>query len=306
MASTSHRTPAATGMPTQRAEASLNHSRIRALAPFTRNRGAISGAVVIVLFALVAITAPVIAPYDPTAQHPRSILEPPNSAHLLGTDSLGRDILSRIMYGGRISLSVGFSAVAVGLLVGATIGIAAGYFGRHIEDLIMRGVDVLMAIPGIILALTILAAIGPSFGGVVLAIAVSSLPTYARLARSQTLYIREMDYITAARALGAGPLRIMAKHVLPNIVAILIVSATTGLGSAILTEAGLSFLGLGVPPPTPTWGGMVSEGREFIFTAPYVALIPGVFIMLTVLAFNLTGDGLRDALDPRSNAHARA
>jgi peptide/nickel transport system permease protein len=197
-------------------------------------------------------------------------------------------------------LFIGFSAVAVGLLLGASLGLLCAYLGGRVDDLVMRCIDMLMAIPAVILAMSILAALGPSLGAVVIAIAISSLPSYARLARAQTLYQKQMDYVMAARAMGGGRLRIMARHILPNIVGVLVVAGTTSVGSAILTEAGLSFLGLGVPPPTPTWGAMVSEGRQFIFIAAHVGIIPGLFIMLAVLACNLAGDGLCDAIDPRS------
>jgi ABC-type dipeptide/oligopeptide/nickel transport system permease subunit len=270
------------------------------------NRGATIGAIVIAILVLGALLAPLIAPYDPLKTEGTAILQGPSAQHPLGTDSLGRDTLSRIIYGARVSLLVGVSAVALALLVGASLGLVAGYFGGAVDDLVMRGTDVLMAIPGIVLALVVLAATGPSLLGVVLAIAVGGVPGDIRLARSQTLYERGLDYVAAARAIGSSSGRLMYRHILPNIGSVLIVRSTTSLGAAILVESGLSFLGLGVPPPTPTWGAMISEGRQFIFTAAHVGLIPGLVIMVTVLAFNVTGDGLRDVLDPRSSVRTQS
>ncbi len=277
-------------------------SRVR---PFLRNKGATAGFAMIVALSLLAIFAPVIAPYGAT-ETSANILSGPSLTHFFGTDALGRDLLSRIIYGARISLIVGFAAVLIDLLFGASSGIVAGYLGGWADDLLMRCSDVLMAIPGIILALAVLAAFGPSVPAVILAIAVSGAPGDARLARSQTLYESGLDYVSAARAIGAGQARIMWRHILPNISGVLIVRATTNLGAAILTTAGLSFLGLGVPPPTPTWGGMVSEGRQYIFTAAHVSIVPGLFIMVTVLAFNIAGDGLRDVLDPHAKTRTGA
>lgn len=268
--------------------------------PFFRNPGAVLGLAVIVVLCLMAILAPVLAPHSPVATDNSAVLQGPSLAHPFGADPLGRDILSRIMYGARISLLVGFLSVAVSLVLGLGVGVTAGYFGGWLDDALMRCNDVLMAIPGIVLALAIVAALGPSVLGVVLAIAVSGAPGDIRLARSQTLAERRLDYVTAAQAIGAGRGRIMWRHILPNITGVMVVKATTNLGAAILTASGLSFLGLGVPPPTPTWGGMIADGRQFLFTAAHVSLIPGVFIMVTVLAFNVAGDGLRDVLDPRA------
>lgn len=271
--------------------------------PFLRNRGAVGGGIVILVLIGMAMFAPVIAPDSPYATS-AATLQHPNRAHLLGTDSLGRDVLSRAIYGARVSLGVGFSAVIVSLALGVPLGLAGGYFGGVIDDLVMRLNDILMAIPGIVLALAIVASAGPSLWGVVLAVAISGAPGDARLARSQTLSERSLDYVTAAQALGCRHSRIIWRHVLPNISSVVIVRATTNLGAAILTAAGLSFLGLGVPPPTPTWGAMVSDGRQYIFTDAFLGIVPGLFIMVAVLAFNVAGDGLRDMFDPRTRLHA--
>lgn len=265
-----------------------------------RSKGTRIGLLVGCTLILAAIFAPVIAPYSPYATSAADALNSPNREHILGTDSLGRDILSRALYGARVSLLVGILAVSVSLVIGSILGITAGYFGRWVDAVLMQINDMFIAIPGIVLALAIVAAMGASVTGVVLAIAVSSAPGDARLARSKTLYERTLDYVIAAQAIGCQRPRILARHILPNISSVLIVRATASLGAAILTEAGLSFLGLGVPPPTPTWGGMISDGRQYIFIAPYVSIIPGLFIIATVLAFNVVGDGLRDTLDPRS------
>jgi peptide/nickel transport system permease protein len=204
------------------------------------------------------------------------------------------------MFGARISLSIGLLAVLLSMLVGLPLGLISGYQGGSVEDVVMRGMDILLAMPSIILAIAIVAAVGPSLAGVVVAIAISSIPGIVRLARAQTLAVKRLEYVEAARALGAGSRRIMLRHILPNVIGTLVVQATLNVGFAILVEAGLSFLGLGVQPPTPTWGGMVSEGRKYIFTAAYIGIVPGVFIMFASLACNLVGDSLRDALDPRS------
>lgn len=267
--------------------------------PF-RSRGTRVGLLVVLSLFLAAIFAPLIAPYSPYATSATDALSPPNRVHILGADSLGRDIFSRALHGARVSLLVGILAVTLSLILGSIVGITAGYFGKWVDAVLMQINDMFIAIPGIVLALAIVAAMGSSITGVVLAIAISSAPGDARLARSKTLYERTLDYVTAARAIGCRQPRILTRYILPNISSVLIVRATASLGAAILTEAGLSFLGLGVPPPTPTWGGMISDGRQYIFTAPYVSIIPGLFIIATVLAFNVVGDGLRDILDPRS------
>lgn len=277
--------------------------RFVSIRAFTRNHGAVAGLAVLILLSLAALLAPVLAPYDPSVQDfNAAMLGPGEVAHPLGTDSLGRDLLSRIMYGARISLSVAFLSVGLSLIAGVLLGVAAGYVGGTLDTIIMRVIDVLMALPSIILAIAIVAAVGPSLRGVILAISISTLPGFVRLTRAQTISVRQLEYLEAARTIGATSPRIMLRHVMPNISGTLVVQASLAFGSAILLEAGLSFLGLGIPPPTPTWGGMVSEGRLFLFTTPHIGLIPGLFIMFASLAANLVGDGLRDALDPHSSA----
>ncbi len=276
-----------------------------------RNKMAVAGMVVVTLLCLVALFSPVLAREELGYQNYDALYHPPefnlrDPTYIWGADQLGRSVLYRVIHGARVSVLVGLVAQLIVLAIGLPVGAIAGYFGGAVDDLVMRGTDVLMAIPGIGLALVVLAATGPSLLGVVLAIAIGGVPGDIRLARSQTLYERGLDYVAAARAIGSSSGRLMYRHILPNIGSVLIVRGTTSLGAAILVESGLSFLGLGVPPPTPTWGAMISEGRQFIFTAAHVGLIPGLVIMVTVLAFNVTGDGLRDVLDPRSSVRTRS
>lgn len=247
-----------------------------------------------------AALAPALVPHDPLQQRLLERLLPPGSpGHLLGTDNFGRDILSRTIFGSRISLLVGFVAVALAATAGTAVGMVGGYFGGAVDMLFMRTIDVLMAFPLILLAIAIVAVLGGGLVNLMLAVGISSIPPFARLMRSEVLAHRGREYVDAARALGAGPARIMARHLLPNVTAPLVVLSTLRISTVILTEATLSFLGLGVAPPTPTWGNMVADGTRFLQTAPWISIIPGTAIMLTVLGFNLFGDGLRDALDPR-------
>jgi peptide/nickel transport system permease protein len=246
-----------------------------------------------------ALAAPVLAPYDPNEQDYLAITEPPSAAHLLGTDDIGRDVLSRIIYGSRVSLEVGLVAVALAVGVGVTVGLFAGYVGGLADDVIMRIVDAVQAFPNLILALAITAALGPSIANAMLAIGFVAAPGMARLARGQTLSIRERDFVAAARVCGASPISIMRQHVWPNITAPIVVQATLLLGTAIVTEAALSFLGVGVRPPTPSWGAMIRTGSQYLEVAPWIGMASGAAIFLTVLAFNFVGDGLRRALDPR-------
>jgi peptide/nickel transport system permease protein len=254
---------------------------------------------IIVIIFLMAISADWLTPYDPYLQHYGQVLKPPSAEFPLGTDDVGRDVYSRIVYGARVSLEVGLVAITMGVIIGALIGMSAGFFGSWIEDVLMRIMDAVRAFPALVLALSINAVLGPGVGNVMIAVGLVSVPGFARLAHGQTLSVREREYITAARVVGVGPWRLMIRHILPNISAPLIVQASLGAAFAILAEAGLSFLGIGVRPPTASWGSMLRTGYQYLNVAPWMSLFPGTAIFLTVLAFNLFGDGLRQALDPR-------
>lgn len=258
-----------------------------------------AGAVITILMIATALLAPLLAPFDPSAQQTGRRLEGPSDDHLLGLDDLGRDVLSRILYGARISLRVGFSVVLLAAAVGIFLGALAGYFGGKTETIIMRLCDILLAFPGILLAIALVAVLGPSLNNVVIALATIGWVGYARLVRGQVLKVREMEFVTAARALGARSYRVIFRHVLPNVMSPVIVMATLGLAGAILSEAALSFLGLGVQPPTPSWGAMLTAGRRYLGLANHLAIFPGAAIMLAVMGLNFLGDGLIDALDPK-------
>ena len=247
----------------------------------------------------VAVLAPFIAPHAPDAQNLPMRLAAPGRAFPLGTDDLGRDILSRMIYGVRISLTVGFVAVSISVLIGTCLGLISGYFGGWVDTLIMRLVDIMLCFPTFFLILLVIAFLEPNIYNVMIVIGLTSWPGLTRLVRAETLSIREREYILAAKLLGLKNLRIFFVHILPNVAAPIIVSATLGVGDAILTESGLSFLGLGVQPPTASWGQMLSSGKEYIYMAWWLTLFPGVAILMTVLSFNLMGEGLRDVLDPR-------
>lgn len=264
-----------------------------------KNLAALAGLSIIGLFIFAALFAPLLTVYEPSTQDPSMLLSPPGRVHLLGTDRLGRDILSRILFGARVSLTVSLGAMSMALLLGVPIGLVSAYFGGITDDILQRLTDMLMSLPSLVFAIAIVAALGPSLTGTLVAIGISSAPGYVRLTRSMILTLKTRDFVTAARALGIGSSRIIFRHLLPNALGPLIVQSTLGLGSAILMESGLSFLGLGAQPPTPSWGGMVAEGREFLYAGPHLITVPGLFIMITILSFNLLGDGLRDALDPR-------
>ncbi len=255
----------------------------------------------LILFGIVmlAATADFLTPYDPNEQHYSYVLKPPGADFPLGTDDLGRDVYSRIAYGSRISLEVGVIAVSIGMVLGTLIGLSAGYYGGWVDDVLMRTMDALRAFPALVLALSINAVLGPGIGNVMIAVGVVSVPTFARLAHGQVLSVREREYVLAARVTGVGAWRMMVVHILPNIASPIIVQASLGAAFAILAEAGLSFLGLGVRPPTPSWGSLLRTGYQYLSVAPWLSLAPGAAIFLAVLAFNLLGDGLRQALDPR-------
>lgn len=263
------------------------------------NKAALVGAVIIVFYILIAIFAPLLAPYDPYAIKLENKLMPPSGDHWMGTDDKGRDILSRIIYGSRLSMGVGFAAVFFGAFFGIIFGLVAGYYGKWVDSIIMRMMDVMLAFPGILLALAIISALGPSLINVTIAVGAFSVPLFARIVRGSTLEVKRLEYIDAIRSLGANDLTIIFKHILPNILSPIIVQGTLRLATAILSAAGLSFLGLGAQPPSPEWGTMLSNGRDFLFSAPYIAIFPGLTISILVLGFNIFGDGLRDAFDPR-------
>jgi peptide/nickel transport system permease protein len=258
-----------------------------------------SGLLLTVALLLVAVAAPLLAPFDPNIQETSRRLEPPSKEHLLGLDDLGRDVLSRILFGARVSLRVGFSVVLIASSIGIALGAIAGYFGGKADLIIMRLCDILLAFPGILLAIALVAVLGPSLNNVVLALSIIGWVGYARLVRGQVLKIRETEYVTAAQALGARAPRVILLHVLPNVINPVIVMATLGLAGSILAEASLSFLGLGVQPPTPSWGAMLTAGRRYLGLANHLAIFPGAAIMLAVMGLNFLGDGLIDALDPK-------
>jgi peptide/nickel transport system permease protein len=268
---------------------------------FRRNGLAMAGLVVVVLLYLVALLAPLIAPYDPIAQGNlvRDSYLGPHASHWLGTDQFARDMLSRIIYGARISLAIGFIAVAIAIVLGSLLGAIAGYLGGKLDALLMRFTDMVMAFPRLVLLIMIIALFDPTIGLIIAVLGLTQWPGTARLVRGEVLSLREQEYVQAARALGFGRSRIILRHLIPNVLAPVIVAATLGIGNTIVLEAGLSFLGLGVQPPTPSWGTLVADGRQNLIGAWWVATFPGLAIVVTVLAFNLVGDGLRDALDPR-------
>jgi peptide/nickel transport system permease protein len=257
------------------------------------------GLAIVVVAILAATLGPVLSPYEPASQELSRRLEPPSLSHPFGLDELGRDILSRLLSGARISLLVGLAVVSVSSLVGMLLGSIAGYFGGIVDDVISRVVDVLMAFPGILLAIALVAVLGPSLTNVIIALCVIGWVGYARLVRSQALRAREFEFVQAARALGAGSPRIVVRHVLPTALPAVVVQATLGMAGAIIAEAALSFLGLGVQPPTPSWGTMLDAGRSHLFDAPHLTIFPGLAIALLVLGFNFLGDGLRDRVDPK-------
>lgn len=267
-----------------------------------RNRAAVGGGVVVLAAALVGLLAPLLAPYDPLRVDLSAAWDGPGARHLLGADELGRDILSRIIYGSRTSLEIAVVGVTIALALALLIGPPAGFYGGWVDRVLMRLVDVMLAFPSILLAIVIIAIISPGSLSTMLAVGISSVPTFARLARGSTLSLRNEEYVTAARAVGATDGHIIGAHILPNLVTPLIVQSTLRLSTMVLTAAGLSFIGLGVQPPYPEWGAMMSQARSVIREAPFGILFPGLALMLVVLGFNLLGDGLRDALDPRDVA----
>lgn len=254
---------------------------------------------IVVVAVLLAFLSPLLAPYDPTRADLNAVLHPPDIAHLMGTDDLGRDLLSRIIFGSRASLSAGVVSTGIALVIGTALGLLSGYFVGMLDLAVMRVMDALLAFPGLILALAITAALGPSLVNAMVAIGIVGIPHFARLARGQVLTLRDLDYVISARSIGAGDRQILVSHIVPNMLTPIVVQTSLSVAFAILTEASLSFLGLGVQPPTPSWGFMLNQGRDYIGQAPWLAIFPGVSIFLVVMAFNLLGDAIRDALDPR-------
>jgi peptide/nickel transport system permease protein len=266
---------------------------------FCKNRAAIVGLVTIFILILLAIFADIIAPLGYDNQNLSEALTKPGKKYLLGTDNFGRDILSRLIYGARVSLRVGIISVSIAALIGGILGTIAAYYGYVTDSVVMRIMDVLMATPGILLAISIAAALGPGLTNLMIALGISSAPGYARIVRASVMSVKEQEFIEAARSIGANNLRIILRHIVPNVLAPVIVQATLGVASAILVAASMSFIGLGIQPPVPEWGAMLSAARPFMRDYPHIIMSPGITIMITILALNLVGDGLRDALDPR-------
>ena len=292
----------------------LRSQRERLWNTFTRNRTAVFGLLLAILIVLMAVFAddwfiaifqdrepqPLLAPYDPTKQDPRNRLEEPSEEHRMGLDTLGRDVLSRIIYGARVSLMVGILSVGLGGVIGTFLGLFAGYTGGKVEDVIMRSVDVLMAFPSLIMGLMVLAVLGPGIRNMIIAIGIMLSPAFVRIVHSSTLGTTETDYVLAARSIGVSQMRMIRVHILPNILGEAIVLASIYTATAIRIEANLSFIGLGVSPPTPAWGTMIRDGTQYLTIAPWISIFPGLAILITVLAFNLLGDGMRDIMDPKS------
>jgi peptide/nickel transport system permease protein len=259
----------------------------------------VAGAAIVGFMSIAALLAPLIAPYDPTALNVDAILQGPSAAHWLGTDALGRDVFSRMLYGARVSLWVGFVAVGLAVGIGLVLGLTAGYFGGLTDEAVMRGVDVMLCFPSFFLILAVIAFLEPSLTNIMVVIGLTSWMGVARLVRAETLTLRGRDFVLASKLAGAGPVRIISRHILPNAAAPVLVAATLGIAGAILTESALSFLGLGVQPPTPSWGNMLMEGKDVMEIAPWLSVFPGLAILITVLGYNLLGESLRDIFDPR-------
>lgn len=272
----------------------------RALRRLFKRRGAVFGLIVIAAFIIIAVLAPFLSPYDPTAQSWSAVRKAPSAAHWFGTDELGRDIVARVIYGARASLLAGVISVGIALSIGVPLGLIAGYLGGFVDALLSRITDAMLACPFLILAIALAAFLGPSLGNAMIAIGITATPIFIRLTRGQVMVVKVEDYVEAARALGNPRWRIALMHILPNILPALLIQATLSIAAAIIAEASLSFLGLGQQPPAPSWGSMLNSAQRFLVQAPWMAIWPGLAIFLTVLSFNLIGDGLRDALDPRS------
>lgn len=283
-----------------------SHSRLQKFwAQFSQNRGALTGLFFIVALIFLAVFAPWIAPFSPTELHDGALRLPPfwseagQIKHLLGTDDLGRDLLSRLIHGSRVSMAIGFSVVTLSLTTGTMLGMLAGFFGGWVDKIVMRIIDILMALPSILLAIVVVAILGPGLINAIVAVSIVAIPNFTRIVRASVMAEIEKEYVQASRSFGASPWRTLFKEVMPNCMAPLIVQASLGFSDGILNAAALGFLGLGAQPPTPEWGIMLSDARIFISTSPWMVTLPGLFILVSVLGFNLLGDGLRDALDPR-------
>lgn len=281
------------------ADATVESPARRALRRLVRRRGAMVGLAVIVSFVLLAVIAPWVTPYDPTAQSWMAVRKPASALHWFGTDEVGRDVLTRVVFGARASLMAGVISISIALTIGVPLGLAAGYVGGFLDALISRLADAMLACPFLILAIALAAFLGPSLGNAMIAIGITATPIFVRLTRGQVMAVKVEDYVEAARAVGNPRWRIALVHILPNILPALLVQATLSIAAAIIAEAALSFLGLGQQPPAPSWGSMLNAAQRFLVNAPWMALWPGLAIFVTVLSFNLLGDGLRDALDPR-------
>ncbi|WLD94400.1 ABC transporter permease [Alkalihalobacillus sp. AL-G] len=273
----------------------------RFLRNFIQRRISIIGFFIVILIIIIAVCAPWLAPYDPLGQNLANRLQGPSSSHVLGTDDYGRDILSRIIYGARVSLIVSVIASGIGLLIGGFLGTISAYYGKFIDNSVMRVMDILLSFPTILLALLIMAFLGPSMTNIMIAIGITAIPEFARVGRSSVLALKESDYVLAEHAMGASDFRILFKHIIPNGLAPIIILFSLKMGTAILTEASLSFLGLGVDPSTPSWGGIIADGRNFLRDAPWISISGGIAVMIAVVGYNFIGDGLRDALDPKLN-----
>ena len=286
--------------PMARTAAPATGARRRSVAMrLVSNQRVVAGSIVLLITFALAVFAGIISPYDPNGQILAERLAGPSAAHPFGEDQLGRDVLSRVIYGSRVSLGVGFSSVAITIVIGTVVGVAAGFFGKWTDNVLMRFVDVFISIPVFMLLLTVVAIYGSSVVLLVTFIGISAFPGAARIVRAEVLSLMPRDFVLAARVVGASPIRIMYLHLVPNLLPVIIVSATLRVGAAILTEAGLSYFGLGVPPPSPTWGGMVADGRTFLDVAWWISTFPGLALLVVVVATNLVGDGLRDVFDPR-------
>jgi peptide/nickel transport system permease protein len=291
--------PYDSALATQRADETIESPMRRALRRLRRRKGAIAGLIVILIFVALAVFAPLIAPFDPAAQSWSAVRKAPSALYWFGTDDVGRDVLSRVIFGTRASLLAGVISVGIALSIGVPLGLTAGYLGGWVDAILSRITDAMLAVPFLILAIALAAFLGPSLGNAMIAIGVTTTPIFIRLTRGQVMAVKVEDYVEAARAIGNPRWRIALFHILPNILPALLVQATLSIAAAIIAEAALSFLGLGQQPPAPSWGSMLNSAQRFLTTGPWMAVWPGLAIFLTVLSFNLLGDGLRDALDPK-------